>query len=679
MVLTRGRITTGLSVVLLLGVAAAALLVAQDADGPPLSPRNANYTIEVRLDPETRILTGRQVLEWRNRTQEPASELWFHLYWNAWKNTDSTWLRENRLAPRGPRRVRKDGWAYSRVTAMRVLPQLPFAEEDLAPTMRFVAPDDGNPDDQTVLVAPLTRYVWPGDTVRVEIEFEAKIPRTFARTGYRGDYFFLAQWFPKLAVFEADGTWNSHQFHRPTEFYSDYGVYDVQMTVPTGWVVGATGVEQSQTGNDDGTTTHRYRQADVHDFAWTTSPDFLTEERMFEYEGLNPVRMRFLYQPEHAGQVDRHFKATETALKYYGLWYGEYPYEQVTFVDPAWGSGSGGMEYPTFFTCGTAVWNPFGSGRPEGVTIHEAGHQFWYGIVGNNEFEHAWIDEGLNTFSTARAQTAEYGASMYTQRFFKGFLPVMIPEIVQSRILRSGMNRYRQNARREVQATPTYLYHPASASSITYSKTALWLLTLENLLGWETFQPAMSEFFNRWKFRHPEPDDFFAVFNEVSGQDLSWFFDQVYRQEVAFDFAVDRVSSAAVETKGYADRDGEPEILEPADDDTDSADETQYETRVVVRRVEDGRLPVEVLIVFEDGEEIHESWDAAEKWKEFTYVRPSKLAYAAVDPDHKLVLDLNVTNNSMRLAPQSKRASTKWVSKWMVWVQDYLHTLSALI
>jgi hypothetical protein len=98
--------------------------------------------------------------------------------------------------------------------------------------------------------------------------------------------------------------------------------------------------------------------------------------------------MRLLYQPEHRGQVARHFRATEAALRYYGNWFGEYAYGHITVIDPAWGSGAGGMEYPTLFTCGTRYFNPEGGGSPEGVTVHEAGHQFWFAMVENGEDVH---------------------------------------------------------------------------------------------------------------------------------------------------------------------------------------------------------------------------------------------------------------------------------------------------
>ena len=229
------------------------------------------------------------------------------------------------------------------MNSINIFPQGKFSAADLTQSKKFAAPDDGNPEDQTVMVVSLPQAIAPGESIQVELSFTSKIPRT----GFRGNYFFLAQWFPKLGVYENGGNWNCHQFHAGTEFFSDYGVYDVKITVPSNYVVGATGRLAEKTENADGTTTHRQVQADVHDFTWTTSPDYLVREKRFEHPGLPPVDMRLLIQPEHFEQAERHFAATAAALQYYGTWFGPYPYGHVTVVEAAYESGAGGMEYPT--------------------------------------------------------------------------------------------------------------------------------------------------------------------------------------------------------------------------------------------------------------------------------------------------------------------------------------------
>ncbi len=675
----------------LLGLLAAGGLAAQDA--LPRSPRNANYRIEVALDPTAKTLTGRETISWRNIQTLPTSEIWLHLYWNGWRNNRSTWMLEDRLRQRSDRgdEIGEGDWSYLEIDSLSLVGE-GGVSYDLRTSLSFESPDDGNPDDRTVVRVVLPAPVLPGASVELEVGFRAKVPRTFARTGFRGNFFFVAHWYPSVGVYQADGTWSCHQFHAATEFYSDYGMYDVSITTPADFVLGASGRLVERTDNSDGTATRRHVAADIHNFAWTASPSYLEETRRFERTGLPPVEMRLLYQPEHLRQVDRHFAATEAALEYYGTWYGPYPYGQVTVIDPAYGSGAGGMEYPTLFTAGSRLWNPPGGGSPEGVTVHEAGHQFWYGIVGNDEFTHAWLDEGLNTFSTARTMDVAFGESSYTKRYLAfparskdggarsgrrgGFLPLLFPELKESRMV--GGNRldgYRGAATSDAQATPTYRYFPATASNITYSKTALWLSTLERHLGWETVQRILATFFERYSFRHPTAEDFFAVANEVSGQDLGWFFDQVYRSSDSFDYAVQSVWSKPLAVEGWV-QDGDAFVLRPPSEDESP---TSYRTEVVVRRNGGARFPVDVLLRFEDGSEARHSWDGQDRWKLFVEEREAKLEYASVDPERVLLLDLHPTNNSRLREPKAKLPARKWASKWTIWLQDFFQTFTFFV
>ena len=649
-------------------VALVTMMVVAGAVAPSaqLSPRNASYAIAARLDPKSRTLTGDETLTWRNTSGAPAATLRFHLYYNAWRNTRSTWMRERRLAGDTTLGSRPESdWGWIDVTSIRLLGS--GAPVDLTSRARFIAPDDGNADDRTVMEVPLDRPIASGQTANVQIGWSARVPRTFARTGTIGNFYFLGQWFPKIGVLE-DAGWNCHQFHSGTEFFSDFGSYDVRLTVPSGWVVGATGLERDRRDEPDGTTTHRYVQDDVHDFAWTTSPDYVERRAVFEHPTLPRVDMRLLLQPEHAGQAERHFNATRAALKYYGEWFGPYPYGHITIVDPAWQSGAGGMEYPTLFTAGSRWLAPRGATTPESVTIHEAGHQFWYGIVATNEFEHAWMDEGLNTFSTARVIAQAYSPNYYTRRYFGDFVPRVFRDFPLSREIEGNrLGPYRLAAKADMPSTPTWQYFPGTAAAITYDKTALWLNTLERMLGWDTMQRVMSTYFSRWAFRHPAPADFFSVANEVSGRDLTWFFDQVYRSSNVFDYAVESLRSDPAEPRGYTGDGNDRRFVAPAAGGP-------FHSTIVVRRIGEGVFPVDVRVVFDNGEELRWRWDGQARWKAFEIVRPVRASFAQVDPDRVLLLDVNYTNNSASLHPRAREAARKWSLAWLLWLQDHLLT-----
>jgi len=642
-----------------------------------LSPRNANYRIEARLDSEKRTVTGKQWLTWRNITGTATAELRYHLYYNAFRNTRSTFMREAANSgwfdPRELSGLRQEDWGWTEVTKIELSGGDAAPGVDLTAGRRFIAPDDGNVDDRTVMVVPLPREVAPGESVTVYLEWTAKVPRTVARTGVVGNFYFLAQWFPKVGVLQDEG-WNCHQFHASTEFFSDYGVYDVQLTVPAGWIVGATGVEREARDNADRTATHRFYQEDVHDFAWTTSPDYVEREARFEQAGLPPVEMRLLLQPEHLDQADRHFAATRAALRYYGQWFGPYPYGHITIVDPAWQSGAGGMEYPTLFTAGTRWLAPAAVADPEGVTVHECGHQFWYAMVGNNEFEDAWIDEGFNTFSTGRTMALAFTPNYEAFRLFGRFVPFVLHDVRTSRAVdENGLASYREGAKLDAQSTPSWRYWPAAAGPLSYSKTALWLNTLERHLGWTTTQRILSTFFERWKFRHPKPADFFAIVNEVSGRDMTWFFDQVHRGSNVFDYSLAALGSEPVTASGFFDG-GKGAPVFKADDRAPG----RFRTTVVVRRLGEGVFPVDVVVTFKNGERVRERWDGVDRWRLFTYERGVEARSAQVDPDRVLLLDVDYTNNSRTLEPRGGAAATKWMLKWMVWLQDLLLTAAYL-
>ena len=644
------------------------LWVATPSTQTARSPRNANYSIDITLDHQTRTLRGRELVTWRNTSSQSTAELHFHLYYNAWKNTRSTWMKE-RLLGRGlslHNRPESD-WGWTDISSISLVGTDDTPATDLTNNANFIAPDDGNPDDQTVLRVQLPYSVSPDETITLEIEWTARVPRTFARTGTIGNYYFIAQWYPKLGVFAEDG-WICHQFHTATNFFADYGVYDVRLTVPSEWILGATGQEQRVTDNRDGTATHHYYAEDVHDFAWTTSPDFLDLQSRFEHPELPDVNIRLLLQPEHRDQAERHFEATRQAFKYYGEWFGAYPYDNVTVIDPAWQSSSGGMEYPTLFTSGTRWLAPTTTNGPEQVTVHEAGHQFFYGVIGNNEVEHAWLDEGLNTFATART-VDQYFPHYWERRFFGSFVPWTFTDISWSRALDgSRLARYRTTARMDIQATPTFQYWPGSMFSTAYYKTTLWLHTLERFLGWETLRQGMSDYYARWTFAHPEPQDFFDSINAAAGENLAWFFDQVHGDSAVFDYGIAQVTNQDAAGKGFF-----------RDVFINNDSPVMFETVVVARRYGDGTFPVDVVVEFADGHRELRSWDGRTQWTTFKFEHSARAISAIVDPERVLMLDINYTNNSWTSSPRATDAATKWTLAWIVWLQDLLLTSAFIV
>ncbi len=364
---------------------------------------------------------------------------------------------------------------------------------DVTRTMYFAFPDDRNVDDRTVMVVLLPNPVAQGETVRLDMKWRAKIPRTFARTGYRGNYYFLAHWFPKLGVYEAEG-WNCHQFHAGTEFYSDYGVYDVSMTVPEAFVVGATGRESARQANNDGTVTHRYVQEDVHAFTWTASPDYVVVEDRFEHESLPPVDIRLLHAARAHGSGGAPPGGDEGRLR------ALRQLVRALSLRPRHGGRSGLRQRrrrhgvpDALHRRHAALQSRSGAATRRGSRSTRPGISSGTASWATTSSSTRGSTRGSTPFRPAARRFVAFGEPLYTQRFFQppgletsGFFALLLPGFDHGGVPHlERVGRYRPDATSDPQSAPSYRYHPDTGGSLSYSKTALWLATLENWLGWE--------------------------------------------------------------------------------------------------------------------------------------------------------------------------------------------------
>jgi hypothetical protein len=695
-----------LGIALLLGLPLRGAQETQPAEkGSPL-----RYKIWVELDDSGKMLRGKEEIIWLNQTRDEVTDMWFHLYWNAFKNERSAMLEESQEeGALGRRDEEEGGWGWIDITRITLADGT-----DLRSTLEFMVPDlPAHPEDRTVARVRFPAAVKPGEEVRLEVKFESKVPRPIARSGYYQNSYFIAQWFPKPGVYEEGKGWNCHQYHMNSEFFADFGDFSVHITVPAAFVVGASGKQTSAVSAADGkTVTYTFEQARIHDFAWTADPDFIKVERDFvasqevtgqEYADLSAkvgipvdelklpdVKMILLIEPEHRAQTERHFKALRMALKYYGLWFGPYPYETVTMVDPPFRTGSGGMEYPTLFTAGTGVLTDKKVHSPEGVIIHEFGHGYWYGLAANNEFEEAWLDEGINTYSTGRVQGKAYGPGMFSASLFGWPLTRLInfPRYLDFELDRLAAI---MTAERDPVTTPSWLFSSRMSYAMNvYMRASTGLNTLERFLGEATMLRVMRTFQMRFRFHHPRTPDFIDVVNEVSGQDLTWFFEELFFTTHNFDYGVSRLRTEEKKDLylGVFEVDGRKEEVKQKDLDKDKKRDRDkkegqktYVTDVTVRRfgeaVLGGEARVKLRVVFEDGSEEVRHWDGRDRWENFRFENPAKAKSAEIDPDLIWLIDSNLSNNSLKAKP-SKGGVTRLASRLLFWVQNYLHYLSAL-
>ncbi|OGO39824.1 MAG: hypothetical protein A2Z04_00505 [Chloroflexi bacterium RBG_16_57_9] len=463
----------------------------------------------------------------------------------------------------------------------------------------------------------------------------AQLPRVFARTGYAGEFVIAGQWYPKMAVYDR-GHWNNIQFHANSEFFADFGTYDVSLTVPVTAVVGATGVPRAEVDHGDGTKTARFNAEDVTDFVWTASPHFKTATRP-----ANEVEIVLLYQPEHEKLVRRYLDAAQSALMLYSEWFGPYPHPRLTLVDPPDSAGgAGGMEYPMLITVGVPGLPPFFIDNSnlhlaEYVTVHELAHEWWPMTVASNEMTEPWLDEGF----------AEYSAARWMERTFGPYSVLDTPAAKLSALL-VRRPEYISNPRQVLIYDKSW--NMKNYGGAAYAKPLLVLRTLENYLGEERMLAVMRTYADRWRWRHPRTEDFISVAHEVSGENLDWFFQPLVYGTGVVNYAVNDASTRR-ESGGYT-------------------------SRVVVTRLGDVSLPVEVQVDFADGSTRLERWDGRATRQEFTYHTAAPLVSALADPQRKLAVEVNILDNGWTVAT-AEGPPLELSGRWLGVVQGLLQLL----
>jgi hypothetical protein len=625
----------------------------------PMSERVVHYEIDAKYDAATHTVDATEVLTYHNLTGQALDHFPFHLYQNAFQ-PKATFVRDAKLM--GTRDTGYAKWEDKFYGSEDIKSIELVGQGDLTSQLHYIAPDDGNKDDKTVADLRVPKPIAPGEYAQFKIAFKTKFPETQARSGWKRDFVLGGQWFPKVGVWW-HGAWNCHQYHNTTEFFADFGVFDVKLTVPQNEIVGASGVMVEKKSNSDDTQTVTYHGDDIHDFAWTASPRYKVRESVYQSQ-MGSIQLRFLMQPAHWSQAERHEKITRDTLDRFEKWYGPYPYKTLTVVDPEPDSAAGGMEYPTFITGDSSWFMPGGLYLPEIVVEHEFGHQYWYGMVATNEFEDAWMDEGINSYTEVKVLDSILGKSTSIMNI----AGITMGEREEQRL------SYFATADRDSIAENAYDYYNSNSyGGVTYGKTASVLVTLESIIGEETMAKAMHVYFMKYRFTHPTKEDFLKTIEEVSGKDLRWYFNQAIYGSPVMDYEVLDVNSFPV--NWYED-----EKKDAKKDKNKDKDDAVYQSYVSLHRKEDFVMPVEVEIVFRDGndhlEKVREHWDGKDRWIRFSYLKKAKVVSAEIDPDHTVQIDRNDFNNSYVVEANTKPTkklstywlfATQWVSQALAW------------
>ncbi|MGN6107909.1 MAG: M1 family metallopeptidase, partial [Kofleriaceae bacterium] len=509
--------------------------------------------------------------------------------------------------------------------------------------------------DESVAKLALPAPVAPGSTIEVNFKFTAQLPEVFARTGYKNDFHLVGQWFPKIGV-RINDEWQCAPFHAVSEFFADFGVYDVSLTVPATYVIAATGVLTSATEAPGQTRVFKYHAEDVHDFVWMADPYMEVMSGQAKVED-GTVEVRVVHRPEQTAFAERHLQAAIGAIERFSASYLPYPWPIMTVIDPPMDAmfGAGGMEYPTLVTtAGDSVFARPGIRLPEMVTIHEVGHNWFQGILASNEPIEAWLDEGVNEWADAKVMTELYGP--------RGSAIDWMGWQAEMFALRRAIGGDTSSLPSPIATAAAAFVDSTAYAEQTYATTMRALHTLEQTVGASRFAAAMKVYAKTWAFKHPTGRDLFDVLSRELGQDLEWFFAPVFHQVGGLELAIRTATCRRSHPPRGVFGDGTIKKTVTA---TDAPDTGTYACEVVVTSTGTWHVPVDLELKFADGSSQRLHWDdrGGGHWKRFVVDRSTPLTEVRIDPDGKLAL-ADPTNLHYRLegdGSASMRAAA-WVA-----------------
>ena len=511
--------------------------------------QEVNYKINVELDDINHTLIGNIEIEYTNNSNDDLEFIWFHLWPNAYK--DKTSALSKQLLENGDKSL-----YYAKEEEKGRIDGLKFKINNKI--VRW----DYHPEHQDICKIILKNPLTKGNSIIISTPFHVKIPHAkFSRLGHMSQSYMITQWYPKPAVYDKDG-WHPMPYLDQGEFYSEFGKFDVSITLPNNYTVGATGELQTKSEitrlnklaiitdtikrfkndmsfppSDLNKKTLRFTQENVHDFAWFADKRFHVLKGEVELpNSKKKVTLWSMFTNNEAELWRNSIEYIHDAIYYYSLWNGDYKYKHCIAVDGTISAGSG-MEYPNI----TIIGEMKNSYLLEEVIVHEVGHNWFYGMLANNERKYPWLDEGINSHNELRYMRLKY--PNYNSQTHE--MPSFIKKLFDlEKYTNKQMNwelGYLMNAwiaKDQPIALGSKQFTYENYFDIAYGKAAIAFDYLMSYLGEELYDKCMQEYFRKWCFKHPKPKDLQEVFESISKKDLSWFFEDLIKTTKQIDYSI---------------------------------------------------------------------------------------------------------------------------------------------
>lgn len=512
--------------------------------------QEVNYTIGVKLDDVKHELQANEKIEYINNAPNQLSFIYMHLWPNAYKDNSTPLAKQ--LFQKGETKL-----YYATDEERGFIDQLDFKVNDQPVKWELLK------DSIDICKIYLNEPLPSKGKIIITTPFHVKIPSAaISRLGHMGQAYMISQWYPKPAVYDQNG-WNYMPYLNQGEFYSEFGSFDVSITVPKNYILGATGdlvngeeeiewltkkaAEITETSkfdskdmtfpaSDTQTKTLEFKQSNVHDFAWFCDKRYHVMKGEVETPHTkHKVTTWAFFTNAEAELWKKSISYINDAIYYYSLWNGDYPYNQCTAVDGTISAGTG-MEYPNITVIGTSR-NAITLDR---VIAHEVGHNWFYGMLGSNERLHPWMDEGINSYYELRYMEIKYPDLRLIDDLLNGknikFLDLARfkyrSELYFSYLFSAATNKD------QAPETPSYDFTSTNYGTCVYFKSALIFNYLQAHMGEKKFDEAMQRYFNEWHFKHPQPADFRKIVEDAYGKELNWFFNDMIGATKKLDYKI---------------------------------------------------------------------------------------------------------------------------------------------
>ncbi len=497
---------------------------------PTYWQQQVNYKIDISLNDVANTLDGFVKMDYTNNSPDTLSFIWIHLWPNAYKNDRTAF--SNQQLENG-----STSFYFSTEEKRGYINRLNFRVNSVT------AKTEDHPQHQDIIKVLLPQPLPPKTTCKIETPFHVKLPYNFSRGGHVNQSYQLTQWYPKPAVYDRKG-WHPLPYLDQGEFYSEFGNYEVQITLPENYIVAATGNLQEPQENEwlkkhnpinktfikdpkskqkveeapasaKKTKTLHYNQKNVHDFAWFADKTFYYKTDTLQLPSGRVINVAAYYYKDNEEIWSSCLQQIKQAILTKSKWLGEYPYTIVSVVEDK--RPGGGMEYPTI----TFLSSGGSKKMLDFVINHEVGHNWFYGILASNERKHPWMDEGMNTYYDNRYSMQYYGnTNIDILQSSPGFLKNRMPEDIQQIMLQAVTSVKKDQSIETVSDN----FSSFNYNNVAYTKAGNWMQLLEKKLGSILFDSCMKIYYNRWSFKHPYPEDFKEVAEEISSKKLDSIF-----------------------------------------------------------------------------------------------------------------------------------------------------------